>query len=362
MIPNWSFMRKYVLQLLLLLTLLNVLNAQEKRDSNKVKVVGLPLFFYSPDTRFGLGAGGIATFRTPLSPQASSVTFSFAYTQRKQLLAWFPYQLYFGKGKYLTYGEVGWYRYQYQFFGIGNEYADDYLEKYTAQYPRVRFTFLRNLKKGHALGLRLALDDVKIVNYDSSGLLLQKSIIGWDGGRSAGAGLVWWRDTRDNRFYPGKGSYLETSLYLEDQFTGSDFQFSRASLDVGKFFTLGKKTILAVQAMGTFTLGSDVPFFNLAQLGGPRRLRGYFEGKYRDKHLLLTQAELRQEGWGRFGGVLFLGTGAVFGTPEESIKWRPNGGLGIRYQLDKKQKINLRADYGFGVKSQGFYLTFGESF
>jgi len=355
-------MKKSAVLCLMLLTLSQIVKAQEKADSNKVKVIGLPLFFYSPDTRFGGGAGGIATFRSPGAPQASSVTFSFAYTQRKQLLAWFPYQLYFGKGKYLAYGEVGWYRYLYQFFGIGNNVDENYLEKYTAQYPRIRATLLRNLGGGHALGLRYALDDYKIVRYDSSGLLLKKAIPGWDGGLSSGAGVVWWLDTRDNRFYPGKGSYLETAFYVEDQFTGSKFQFSRLSVDVGKFFTLGKKTVLGLQGMGTLTLGEHIPFFNLAQLGGPRRLRGYFEGRYRDKHMLLVQSELRQEAFGRFGGVLFLGTATVFGTPGEPFKWRPNGGLGIRYQLDKKQKINLRADYGFGVKSQGFYLTFGEAF
>jgi len=106
----------------------------------------------------------------------------------------------------------------------------------------------------------------------------------------------------------------------------------------------------------------NAPFFNMAQLGGTRRLRGYFEGKFRDKHLLLAQAELRQEGFGRFGGVAFAGMGTVFGSAGESLEWRPNGGIGLRYQLDKKQKLNIRADYGFGVKSQGFYLTFGEAF
>ena len=123
----------------------------------------------------------------------------------------------------------------------------------------------------------------------------------------------------------------------------------------------GKKTILALEGTAVITMG-NAPFFNMAQLGGTRRLRGYFEGKFRDKHLLLAQAELRQEGFGRFGGVAFAGMGTVFGSAGESLEWRPNGGIGLRYQLDKKQKLNIRADYGFGVKSQGFYLTFGEAF
>lgn len=346
---------------LLLLLVQGILFAQEKVDSTRSKVFGLPLFFYSPDTRFGLGAGGITTFRTPESAQASSVTFSFAYTQRKQILAWFPYQIYFGRGKYLTYGELGWYRYLYQFFGVGNNFSNDYLEKYTAQYPRLRATFLRNLSKGNALGIRLAFDDYKIVQYDTTGLLLKSNITGWQGGRSSGLGLVWWKDTRDNRFYPYRGSFIEAFWYAEDQLTASSFEFSRLSVEVAKFFALGKKTVLALEGNSTFTFG-DAPFFNLAQLGGTRRLRGYFEGKFRDKHLLFTQAELRQEVLGRWGAVAFAGVGTVFGVPEESAKLRPNLGFGLRYQLDKKQKLNIRADFGIGVESQGFYLTFGEAF
>jgi len=30
--------------------------------------------------------------------------------------------------------------------------------------------------------------------------------------------------------------------------------------------------------------------------------------------------------------------------------------------IDRVQKINIRADYGWGYRSSGFYLTFGEAF
>jgi outer membrane translocation and assembly module TamA len=76
----------------------------------------------------------------------------------------------------------------------------------------------------------------------------------------------------------------------------------------------------------------------------------------------MMQAEYRRILYKRLGGVLFAGAGSVFGTPGESLVWRPNAGLGLRFQLSKKQKLNVRLDYGFGVRSQGFYLTFGEAF
>jgi len=112
-----------------------------------------------------------------------------------------------------------------------------------------------------------------------------------------------------------------------------------------------------------FTAG-HAPFFNLAQLGGTKRLRGYPDGKYRDKHLLLAQAEWRFPIFWRLKGALFAATGTVFGTPQESLRWRPEGGAGLRLEIDKKQQIHLRLDYGIGDgrKNSGFYLTFGEAF
>lgn len=342
----------------------DTLNSLVKVDTNpqkKFKIFAIPLVFYSPDTKLGLGAGGIATFRPAGTPQPSNITFSLAYTQRKQLLIWFPYQIYFGREKYVAFGEVGWFRYVYQFFGIGNNINNDYLERYTTEFPRVRITLLRNVKNGNAFGLRLAYDNFNITQYDSSGLLIQKNITGWQGGQSAGAGLVWWKDTRNNRFYPTKGWFIESSLFFENSWTGSDYKYSRFSIDAARYFALGEKNVLALHGMAIGTLG-DAPFFSTAFLGGTKRLRGYFEGKYRDDHLLLAQAELRRELFGRIGGAVFTGVGTVFGTPGESAKIRPNVGLGVRFQVDKKQKLNIRADYGIGVKNQGFYLTFGESF
>jgi outer membrane protein assembly factor BamA len=329
---------------------------------NKVKVFGLPIFFITPDTRIGGGVGGILTFRSPTDPHPSNITFSLAYTQRKQLLVWFPYQVYFGKGKYVAFGEVGWFRFIYQFFGIGNNIDNDFVEKYSTDFPRIRATLLRNVDHGNAFGVRFSYDNFDITRYDSSGLLLQKSITGWQGGRSLGMGLVWWKDTRNNRFYPSSGWFIETSLYTENKSLGSSYQFTRLSIEAARYLSLGKRSILALHTTAIGSLG-DPPFFNnQAFLGGTKRLRGYFEGKYRDDHLLLAQMELRQELFGRIGGVLFTGAGTVFGTRGETAKIRPNVGLGVRFQVDKKQKINIRADYGIGIKNQGFYLTFGESF
>jgi hypothetical protein len=42
---------------------------------------------------------------------------------------------------------------------------------------------------------------------------------------------------------------------------------------------------------------------------------------------------------------------------------KPNGGLGLRFLVDKEENTNLRIDYAIGTAGQdGFYISFGESF
>jgi hypothetical protein len=359
--PCMSLIIKSIAVLALFLFLLHPAAAQTPRDSNRIGFIGLPLLFYSPETQLGFGAGGLVTFRQAGSKQVSSVTFSFAYTLRRQILLYFPYQLYFNKGKDLVFGEVGWFKYGYRFSGLGNGYAPDFFENYTAQYPRLRATYLHDLGRGNFIGGRLAFDDFSIVETEAEGLLSSGDVTGSAGGRSLGAGLVWWTDTRNNRFFSTKGWFVESSAYVEAPFTGSDFDYSRFSVEADHFKKLGDETVLGLQGAAIFTFG-DAPFFNQAQLGGGKRLRGYFEGKYRDRHLLYTQAELRQHLFKRFSGVVFGGAGTVFGTPGESAVIRPNAGAGLRFELDKKQKINIRLDYGFGYKTSGMYINIGEAF
>jgi Omp85 superfamily domain len=108
----------------------------------------------------------------------------------------------------------------------------------------------------------------------------------------------------------------------------------------------------------------DVPFHQMPVIGGTKKMRGYFEGTYRDENLLMLQSEYRFPLFWRLGGVVFGGLGEVSDKPN---KWsfgnvRYNFGAGARFVLDKAQRINMRLDYGIGYKSTGFYLTIGEAF
>ena len=91
-------------------------------------------------------------------------------------------------------------------------------------------------------------------------------------------------------------------------------------------------------------------------------MRGYYEGRYRDKNIIEGQIELRQHIKGRNGIVLWLGAAEVF---PKFNKMRfdeilPNGGVGYRWEF--KKKINVRLDCGFGKNGPGFLFNINEAF
>ena len=191
----------------LLLLLVNRSQAQEITQDSSVRFFGVPLVFFSSDTKWGGGAGGVLTF--PGYRLRSSVTFSLTYTQRKQWLALFPFVWYGRRGNWRVYGEAGWVNYTYRYFGLGNNYSNDYVEYYKAEYPRLRITATRSINRRLSAGLRTYLEGYRIIEKEPGKELDQHKVIGAEGGFSSGLGLVALLDTRRNQFFPRNGWYVE---------------------------------------------------------------------------------------------------------------------------------------------------------
>lgn len=335
------------------------------KSPNRLKVIGLPVVFYSPDTKLGGGAGGLLTFNfksDSIGARRSSVTVGAVYTQLNQLLLYFPFQLFPKNQGYWVSGEVGYYRYIFNFFGTGNHIDTKYIEKYSATFPRIRLNFSKKVKPNLFVGMRYAFDDFTFTKTDSGKILARKELTGATGGRVSGVGVQTNYDTRNGLFYPTRGWVAEVYVYTEGSYSGSDFSYQKLSVDASRYLSFGKN-VLAVNGVAVLSTG-DVPFHQMPVIGGTKRMRGYFEGKYRDNNLLILQGEYRFPLYKRFGGVAFGGLGQVSDKLQNVVSSpiRYNFGAGLRFTLDKIQHINIRADYGIGYKSSGFYLTIGEAF
>ena len=100
----------------------------------------------------------------------------------------------------------------------------------------------------------------------------------------------------------------------------------------------------------------------LAEVGSINRMRGYYEGRYRDKNLMEAQIELRQHVWKRNGIVLWAGLAEVYPDFGE-LRWNrilPNAGIGYRWEF--KKRVNVRLDYGFTRNGGGFLFNINEAF
>lgn len=328
---------------------------------------GFPVFFYTPETRFGAGGAGIYAFRFPSdsnNARPSRINFGFAVTQERQLLIYFPFQLFPKNGLYNMYGEIGWYRYNFFFFGTGNNQRADFRERYAVDFPRIRINILRRIKPGLYAGIRWWFEDHQLSKFEPGQQLISGVVPGSRGGRVTGPGVVVNYDNRDNVFYPSKGVLLELAAQTFQKSLGSEYVYSRYLIDAATYRRITKTSILAVNAIADINVG-EPPFFLMAAMGGTKRMRGFYEGRFRDKQLVLLQTEWRQKIWKRFGAVAFVGAGIVsdklnhFGIANTRFTY----GAGIRFTLDKKELINIRLDYGRGsLNSSGFYLTIGEAF
>jgi hypothetical protein len=142
-------------------------------------------------------------------------------------------------------------------------------------------------------------------------------------------------------------------------------------LDYRQYQTIMRKGSTLAWQMKTRLSYGDVPWTDLSMIGTPFDLRGYTWGQYRDYSSVFLLAEYRYmlprkkpngrgDMYGPFGFVLWGGTGSVAQDNVDFTYWIPNGGVGLRFEIQKR--MNLRIDYGIGVKSNAFYISFNEAF
>jgi len=319
-----------------------------------------------PETKFGGGGAGIITWRfkkDSINVRPSSVQFGLAFTQLKQTLVYLPFNLWLKNEAYNVFGEIGYYKYNFFFWGVGNKQAFNAQELYDVTFPRLKLNALKRLAPNTYAGIKYNFDDFRVTRVDSGGILDKGDVIGSKGGKVSSLGLVIKYDSRDNLFNASKGHFAELSYQIDDKKIGSSFNNSRLIFDGSTYFTTKFKHTLALNLFSVIGNG-DVPFNQMALLGGTRKMRGFYEGRYRDRSLMMIQTEYRAPLFWRLGAVAFISAGDVanklsdFNVSEFKLAY----GGGLRVMIDKKQKINVRLDIGWADPKPNFYLTVTEAF
>lgn len=179
---------------------------------------------------------------------------------------------------------------------------------------------------------------------------------------SSGLGPKATIDTRDNEMSPSSGTLVELRANFAEEALGSDVTYQTYDLG-GNYYRRAGPGVLALRGY-LCKVSERTPLFDLCLYGSGGDLRGYEVGRFRDRAMATAQAEYRFPLAGRFGGVVFAGTGKVarsFDAMGEEPDL-PSVGVGLRWLAAEKARVNLSVDVARSRDDTSLYVYVKESF
>lgn len=340
--------------------------SSDRPQEKNLRISAFPVLFYLPETGLGYGGVAVSTFRLKnekFESRPSSVQVGISLTSKNQFLLYIPYEIYKDDEKWRFLGELGFYKYFYNFYGLGANTPECNFEIYDISFPRLRVSALREIMPFLSLGINYELDIFYDLRIREGGILEQTQIEGKDnGGTLSNVGLKLIFDTRDNIFAPTKGLYLQADIFTSVSALGSDFDYNKYSFDF-RFYKqiIGQHIIAFNSFLGSNSSGA--PLFELYYIGS-KRTRGFNDRRFQNFNELSFVTEYRFPVKNRVSGVAF----ASLGTVAQSLdglgysRYHLSAGLGARYVMNKVEGTRIRADLAFSPEGSNFYFTVQEAF
>nr|WP_041779562.1 BamA/TamA family outer membrane protein [Belliella baltica] len=358
-IHSQSFVKKYIN------TLVN-----DTSDISKPQFLIYPTLAYAPETSWEIGLSSLYVYyaKRDTSNRLSEINGFTFITLENQYGLWFDHAIYSDQSKWFFLGRLRLQSFPLKYYGIGMDSPADYLALVDANQILIKERVLRKIKNNLFFGLEVDFQRLAQAEFKRAP---ESPVFEFPRGSEGssnlgfGAGLVY--DNRHNVLNVRNGFFSELA-YLRYSSAISTFGFNSIISDTRIYRPVSKNTVFAAQLLGQFNSG-DVPFNQLALMGGESMMRGYYTGRFRDNNQLATQAELRflplPLGFSnRIGAAVFGGVATVFPNFENlnlnKIAWSAGGGL--RFLLFPKKDIYTRIDYALTREGSGFYLFIGEAF
>lgn len=318
--------------------------------------------FYSSDSKFGIGlvaAGVYSTCPEDTTIVPSEMALKFNATTAAHFQLSLTGEHIFPHDTYRLNYDVSFSSIDTRYWGIGYEMcSDDNNEskyKYLASHAEALFAI--RLGPNIYIGPMMTFDYINARKFQKPWL--------WDGmptrtfNYGIGASLRY--DTRDNLTAPKRGVLLRFDQTFDFGWMGNRYPFKVNELTACWYGPLWKGATLATRLHWRITWG-ETPWGLMSYLGGSESMRGYYEGRYRDKGAADLCVELRQHVWRRNGLVAWVGVGSVFPRISD-IRFKellPNYGIGYRWEF--KKNVNVRIDFGFGKHQSGIFFNINEAF
>jgi hypothetical protein len=342
---------------------------KDTSEPAKPKVIAYPTLAFAPETNWEFGLSGLLVYRAKedTTNRLSEIkSFSFI-TLESQYGTWLEHALYTDKNKYFFLGEWKLQTFPLAYYGIGPHTTGEHPAIVNNTEIKLRERILQQVAPSIFTGIEFDFQRLSNVSFDWPDQQVPFSMpFGGEGSANLSVGWGILYDNLHNVLNPRKGSYLELAQLHSSRRWGSTFTFNKTYLDLRHYMPVRQRNVLAVQAYGQFTSG-NVPFNELALMGGDRLMRGYYLGRYRDRNLFAAQAEYRMLPFSfakRWGASVFAGAGSVFPSfnslENRNVVW--SAGFGPRFLLFPKKDVYNRIDIAFTSEGVGYYFFIGEAF
>jgi len=335
----------------------------------KARFIAYPTIAYTPETSWEFGISALLVYhaRKDTSNRLSEVsTFSFL-TLEGQYGLWMDHALYSHRNDWFFLGRLRYQRFPLKYYGIGPNTPREYAAVVDGNFLLLRERILRRIYRSLYAGLEVDYQQLSRTQFrwaeNQSEPVLPR---GGQGSSNLGLGVGLVYDQRHNVLNVREGFFGELAWLGYRQRWGSAFDFEAAFIDMRYFLPTVRSEVLAFQFYSVLTRG-DVPFNQLALMGGETIMRGYYTGRYRDQNLTAAQVEYRWLPFAfsrRWGAALFLGAGLVDPDllPARTDHIRLAGGGGLRFLLFPRKDIYTRIDLAFTREGTGAYFYIGEAF
>ncbi|WPR76727.1 BamA/TamA family outer membrane protein [Algoriphagus sp. NG3] len=339
-------------------------------DISKPQFLVYPTLAYSPETSWEIGFSSLYVYysKRDTTNRLSEISGFTFFTLENQYGLWFDHALYSDQSKWFFLGRLRLQSFPLKYYGIGMDSSPDYLALVEANQILIKERVLRKVRDNLFFGVELDYQRLGAVNFVSApDSPVFERPAGSEGSSNLGIGMGVVYDDRHNVLNVRHGFFSELG-YLKYLDGLSTYQFNTVISDTRIYRPVGKNNVFAAQLLGQFNKG-DIPFNQLALMGGDSMMRGYYSGRFRDNNQIASQIEMRflplPLGFSkRIGAAAFAGAATVF--PDfnnlnlDKFAW--SAGAGLRFLLFPKKDIYTRLDYALTAEGSGFYIFIGEAF
>ena len=341
-------------------------------DLAESQLLVYPTLSYAPETSWEFGFSSLYVYfaKDDTANRLSEINAFTFLTLENQYGIWLDHAIYSDQDKWFFLGRLRYQSFPLYYHGIGINTPDEYVARVDANQLAIKERVLRKVKKNLFLGLEFDYQRLASVDFVSpeGGSDPLPAPLGYRGSDNLGLGIGLVKDSRHNVLNVRDGFFSELAFLHYNPSYGSSFNFTSIFSDTRIYRPMGKNNVLAAQVIGQFSTG-DVPFNQLALMGGESMMRGYYYGRYRDRNQMAAQVEYRflpipLRFTDRVGAALFAGGGTVFdefsGLGASNFVF--SGGAGLRFLLFPKKDIWTRLDVAFTREGAGVYIFIGEAF